>query len=282
LALVGHYENFLGIQDYHFLTFNVPALYAGIPMIVIISSFLAIPALIKLHSNLSFKDKTVVLKNKDNAVKYNWFSNLRGTMIGSFFGFIPMIGTMISSNVSWSVEKLFHKDVSINQSSINRLISAESANNSANITVLIPLLVFGLAIVPSEILLLSILETQAWSPGKNNFVYFGLNFYHWVIIGIISVCIVSYTLCYILVLPISKFLVKNIDKLTWITMFIIIASIGYSGWNVDNFLFFLLTFFIFTCIILLVKNTEFMPLVVGFLTGNELLNSVWVVTKLYF
>lgn len=283
MTLVGHHENFLGYQDFHFLTFRIPELYSGIPTIAVLTAFLAVPSLIKLHKNLSnYRTNNIENKNYSTPVKYSYSSNARGTIVGSVLGIVPMIGAMISSNVSWAIEKLFQKNKSEQQKSINRLIAAESANNSANITVLIPLLIFGLAIVPSEIVLLSIIETNAWRPNQASFELLGLGLYHWMFIGLIVACSISYLFCYSFVVPVSKFLNKNIIMLSIVTITVIIFSVAYSGWLASNTIIFLLFFALFSIIILLLKKIEFMPLVVGYMLGDEVVNSTFVIYNLYF
>ena len=60
---------------------------------------------------------------------------------------------MVSSNVCDRVEKYFRNN------HLSRLISAEAANNSAAITVLLPLLLFAVPIIPSEAIVLGLAES---------------------------------------------------------------------------------------------------------------------------
>lgn len=286
LSIIGHHEFFWNMNDVHILTLGITEIYGGIPSLAVLTAFLAVPALLKLYHSLSHMTSVSLLpttKLKEQSYKFNWGSSLRGSIIGIVLGIIPMVGTMICSNVAWAVEKMFSRKRNENQQSLNRLLAAESANNSAAITVLIPLLLLGLAIIPSEMILLSSLETLNWLPGKSSWTYLGMGFYHWMFAGLILACAVSYLFCYSLVIPFSKFFFDHMTVLMWITILLIFSSIYYSGWLVDNRLFFMLCFCFLSCIVLLLyKNFEFMPLVAGFLLGDPLLEASRIVYNLYF
>jgi len=196
---------------------------------------------------------------------------------------IPMVGTMICSNVAWAIEKFMSKNKTENQQSLNRLLAAESANNSAAITVLIPLLLLGLAIIPSEMILLSALETLNWLPGKSSWTFLGFGFYHWLFVSLLSACAVSYAFCYTFVIPFSKFFYNHMKALMWLTILLILSSVYYTGWLVDNRIFFLLCFCFLSCIVLfLYRHVEFMPLVAGFLLGDSVIEASRIVYNLHF
>jgi len=161
--VLGGLGNKHGLQEFNF-AFGQEWLEQGliVPLIVIVS--FVIP-------NLWIENKetinSVALKKiakPDNTMGLNWYlflktkwSIMRGTLIGCISGLIPGVGTSISSNMSWGVEK------SIHSSPMRQLVAAESANNSAMITSLIPLILFGVPILASESLILEILESHGES-----------------------------------------------------------------------------------------------------------------------
>jgi putative tricarboxylic transport membrane protein len=83
-------------------------------------------------------------------------SSLRGSMIGAILGLVPMVGTSISSMIAAAVEK---KVCNNNQKIV---ISAEAANNSASITVLIPLIFLALPVIPSESVIMALAERNGF------------------------------------------------------------------------------------------------------------------------
>jgi putative tricarboxylic transport membrane protein len=87
-------------------------------------------------------------------------SMVRGSFVGGISGLIPGIGTSISSQLSYFFESRFSK------SPVARVVSAEAANNSAVLTSLIPLLMFGLPILASEALILDLLSFKGVGIGS--------------------------------------------------------------------------------------------------------------------
>ena len=71
-------------------------------------------------------------------------------------GLVPMIGTSVSSMVAAVIEK------KINNNNQKIVISAEAANNSASITVLIPLIFLALPIIPSEAVIMALAERSGF------------------------------------------------------------------------------------------------------------------------
>jgi putative tricarboxylic transport membrane protein len=289
LTVVGHHDFFLGYRDVHILTLGTVFLQPGIPTIVILSSFLAVPALLKLNQNRNpgsgSVQEVVSLDYQDDTTKntkFNFASALRGSAIGSILGIIPMIGVVISSNVAWTVEKFLSRHKNENQNSLNRLTSAEAANNSAYVTVLIPLLVFGLAIIPSELILLSIVELKAWVPRQSTWSLFGLSYYYWIFIALMISCVVGYLVCFTFVKSITILFRSHLKFISAITALLIIVSLTYSGWLVDNRTLFLITFICFSIFAVCFKKTDYLPLIVGFLLGSQLLSTSNVLYNLYF
>jgi putative tricarboxylic transport membrane protein len=79
-----------------------------------------------------------------------WTSAVKGGVIGSMIGLIPGPSATLSSNLAFHTEKDLSKKVT----------SAESANNSAMITSMLPLLIVGIPITVGEVIVLQILQTK--------------------------------------------------------------------------------------------------------------------------
>jgi putative tricarboxylic transport membrane protein len=276
LTVIGHHEFFLGFHDIQILTFNLPALHGGLPTISILSAFLAVPALLKLHTGSKVNINSCPRAEKEIVEKFNFFSSVRGSLIGSFLGAVPMIGAAISSNIAWICEKRFSKNNTKEQQSLNRLTSAEAANNSANVIVLIPMLIFGIAIIPSEMILLSILESKAWTPNLST------SFYYSMFLAILFSCLMSYLACYTFVSMFTELIKKYLSIITMITIILMISGLWYAGWLVDTRVTYILTFLIFSTIVVVYKNVDYLPLVVGFLLGDELIKVTDIFYKLHF
>lgn len=279
LGHIGHHSSSSSIEEYHFLTFNMSELFNGIPSIVILASFLAVPALIKFR-NIDLSQFTVN-SSSQKIVAFPTKSFLRGTVLGLFAGLIPMIGNMISSNLAWTVEKHF-KQTDSTTDSMSRLVSAESANNSSQITVLLPLLILGIAIVPSEIVLLNILEYKDWMMMLDGWSVFDFNLFTWIGISAIIGCAISYLICYTFVLPISLFLKNHLKALNWFTLSMMLLSVAYLGLQVENQTFYLLAFICFSAVTVFYRKTDFIPLVAGFLLSDSIIYKLPTLFMIYF
>ena len=162
-----------------------------------------------------------------------------------------------------------------------RLTSAESANNGSQITVLVPLLVLGIAIVPSEMILLSVIKTKSWMPGESVWALGGLDFYQWLILGLVSSSIICYTVCYTFIKLISRWLGRNLNLINKICVLIMAAAVFYAGWLIEARTFFISTFVIFSLVGVYFKRIDFIPLVAGYFIGGILIETIEILTFLY-
>jgi len=90
----------------------------------------------------------------------------RGSAIGFVFGFIPGISHVISTFVSYAVEKrLSRHPEQFGHGAIAGVAGPETANNATTGSSLIPLLVLGIPAIPATAILLSALMIHGVQPG---------------------------------------------------------------------------------------------------------------------
>ncbi len=90
----------------------------------------------------------------------------RGTVIGFVFGFIPGISHVISTFVSYAVErKLSREPEAFGTGKIAGVAGPETANNATTGSAMIPLLVLGIPAIPATAILLSALQIHGVQPG---------------------------------------------------------------------------------------------------------------------
>ena len=90
----------------------------------------------------------------------------RGTVIGFLFGFVPGISHVISTFVSYAVEKkLSRHPEEFGHGAIAGVAGPETANNATTGSTLIPLLVLGIPAIPATAILLSALMIHGVQPG---------------------------------------------------------------------------------------------------------------------
>jgi putative tricarboxylic transport membrane protein len=90
----------------------------------------------------------------------------RGTIIGFIFGIIPGVSHVVSTFVSYAIEKRFSKHPEeFGKGAIAGVAGPETANNATTGTAMIPLLGLGIPSIPATAILLSALVMKGVSPG---------------------------------------------------------------------------------------------------------------------
>jgi len=90
----------------------------------------------------------------------------RGTVIGFIFGIVPGVSHVVSTFVSYAVEKRFAKHPEqFGNGAIAGVAGPETANNATTGTAMIPLLALGIPSIPATAILLSALTIHGVVPG---------------------------------------------------------------------------------------------------------------------
>jgi putative tricarboxylic transport membrane protein len=104
----------------------------------------------------------------------------RGTVVGFIFGIVPGVSHVVSTFVSYAIEKRFSRHPEqFGQGAIAGVAGPETANNATTGTAMIPLLGLGIPSIPATAILLSALTIHGVSPGPllltdNPEVFWGL------------------------------------------------------------------------------------------------------------
>ena len=104
----------------------------------------------------------------------------RGTVVGFIFGIVPGVSHVVSTFVSYAIEKRFSRHPEqFGHGAIAGVAGPETANNATTGTAMIPLLGLGIPSIPATAILLSALTIHGVSPGpllltENPEVFWGL------------------------------------------------------------------------------------------------------------
>jgi putative tricarboxylic transport membrane protein len=104
----------------------------------------------------------------------------RGTIVGFLFGIVPGVSHVVSTFVSYAIEKRFSRHPEkFGHGAIAGVAGPETANNATTGTSMIPLLGLGIPSIPATAILLSALTIHGVSPGpllltENPQVFWGL------------------------------------------------------------------------------------------------------------
>ena len=168
LATVGS-SGFGGLR----FTFNQPSLLDGIPLIVVIIGFLAMPEVFALMAEKKPKgqSKTVVLRPSGRGLDLSGLrklmpSMLRGSLIGTFIGAIPGPGATVASLVAYNEERRWSKSSKMFGKGAEEGVAApEAANNAVVAGSLVPTLALGIPGSGAIAILLGMLVSKGVVPG---------------------------------------------------------------------------------------------------------------------
>lgn len=171
LGLLGCSE--WGLNDYqtHCVTppgfsFIEADLSTGLPLISVIGAFYVIPQLLHIETVKSTNTQQISNTLIEHFKYYyqNISASLRGTFLGFWLGFTPGGSTILSSNTAHRLEVKREKARgTYEKGNYRALISAETANNAAAFTTLVPLLALGIPFAASEALFYDIITSKGFS-----------------------------------------------------------------------------------------------------------------------
>lgn len=154
------------------LTFNIPELASGFNFLAISMGIFGLGEIIK---NLEIEGVRTVVSSKVSSLMLSledWKkimpAVLRGTGLGSVLGILPGGGAVLSSFVSYTVEKKISKTPeAFGKGAIEGVAGPESANNAGAQTSFIPMLTLGIPSNPVMALMIGALILQGIQPGPN-------------------------------------------------------------------------------------------------------------------
>ena len=276
IAIIGGIIGIVGFNNIlliDFLTFNNSYLYGGIPIFPAFIALYAMPNLLKLNKQKkSYTLATDSVELSFISGQKNGKAVLLGSLTGSIAGLVPLLGTYSSSSVAY----WFAKKLKFN--SINRVICSESSNSAAFIIVLAPLLVFGIAIVPSELILLNLLSVNGWviedvTP-KTLYFLAGVSF--------VSV-VFGYYSCTKLARPLVNFIANSGSWMPWIFFLTLLVNVYImAGYTNEEGIYFI-TFILCSLVSLFFNknNIDPVPLIFSWAIGEQLIATSVRMLNLY-
>jgi putative tricarboxylic transport membrane protein len=173
LVLIGVVLGFIGTDtnsgaDRY--TFGVMDLLDGLQFVPLALGFFGIPEII---TNLENPERRSVMSGKLGSIWPRWSqirpavpAMLRGTGLGTMLGVLPGGGALLSSFVSYSVERRLAKDPSrFGKGAVEGVAGPESANNAGAQTSFIPLLTLGIPSNPVMAIMMGAMILHGIQPG---------------------------------------------------------------------------------------------------------------------
>lgn len=245
-----------------FMTFGNAYLTGGIPVLPVILGIYAVPVMLRIANNVA--PTTPVQIKQGWVAGRNWGSMVRGSVIGSVCGVIPYVGCVITSNLAHWVERWRSPSCSLSHS-LSRLSAAEAANNAAHITSLIPFIVMGLAVQPSELVLLEVLHSQGVRPQD----LVGLVFA--VALGVSASAATAGWLCGSVVASLMSWFQRWYWVIVTVLLVLLLSNVVWLGWSSDQAMYYVITFAVSVVLgMTLHRHVDALPLVLLLLLQNQL------------
>lgn len=265
IGVFGYMTAMVGFDPYlekEYFTLGNVYLSGGIPTMPLLLGVYGVPAMFDMIRQTKFEKPKIILNNAMSSVRLSTL--FRSSVIGSLCGFVPYIGSVLSSNMAYMVEKKLTKNNV--QSSLDRIVASETANNASQVTVLIPFILIGLALQPSELLVLDMIENNGWEisfeSAKQTTIY--------LMIALPIGCLVSAFLCYNMISRVLHFFQAHHKKIIYSLLAIIIANVFYLGYDSNQSMYYMMVFATMLPIgFYLRQHFDLMPFIMCFLLQNQ-------------
>jgi len=266
LFLLGFALNLPGISTYGDVrwTLGFKDLENGLPNFPVMLGLYVIPLLYQELWKLKVNYNSIVYE------KVTWIPSIaqvwimiRSSCIGFIGGLVPSLTTIIASKLAYSYESLKK-----NSTSLSRVIAAETANNSAALSMLLPLLLLGIPILVSEAVILDIVEKKGFVFNWTNIVESG--FYLKLCISLLFVNILCVFISYFS----TSYLIKIYQIPSKILCGILVAVLSYICYSI-SVEYNVVSYHLSVLLVLLpfgfmLRKLDLLPLLTAFLLGTQI------------
>jgi putative tricarboxylic transport membrane protein len=247
------------------LTFGNSYLAGGLPNMAVITGFFVVPMVYEMFIDrtrmvVADIDTDLSARRMYELVKDSSPSMLRGSVIGFFSGLIPYVGVDLSSYLGFFSERY------LKNNTIQQIAAAETATNAAAISVLLPLLIYGIAILTSENLLLEVVNSSSryltWAIVEPMF--------HWIALSLV----IANTLSFVLSWNLARPAVMSLDKIKRYTPYVMSMLLIYSVWQLGSLTnqsgYYLIVVSIFGLLGMMCRHLDRLPFILIFLLHEQM------------
>jgi putative tricarboxylic transport membrane protein len=277
LLLFGYTIGMIGINSLsgkEFLTFGNPYLAGGVPVIAVLVFLFSLPAMLKIGKN----DITLI---QFSNIKYKFIlpiaTFIRSSIIGFICGFIPMLGIVISSNLSYSIEKLLNRKNYNTDGDIKALVSSDAAHNAGVVSSLIPLFCFAIPITASEYILYDITTYRG--------LYYNLQWltqnYYWIFEIFLLANIIGVISSWPMAINLIKIIAKNINYFKIIGIVLLFFAIFEVSYMENQLGYYMILSIILFPVGYSLRKFDTMPLMLGFILAKQFDSVIQIIYNLY-
>jgi putative tricarboxylic transport membrane protein len=246
------------------LTFGIRDLEAGIPLMGLMIGLYSLPLLTILHKN-RIKETIKITAFKFNQISiklYQFGLSIFYAVYGFLLAFVPGVGLDVVSNTAHKMQEAVNKKFKFPNRMENNLLAAETANNSGALSIMLPLLAFGLPTNTSQAILNNILTDK-------NYLFGVLSFNQSFIDMLLGIVIITSFLGFLLAGPLASLLglfFRKTEKFIYVALGIILVLVTlYTGHNSLNLPVYLLTLLITFIIGMYLRNYNVLRIIYFFM-----------------
>jgi putative tricarboxylic transport membrane protein len=255
-----------------YINFGLPWLSSGISYIALSAALISVKEVILTgptdHSAISYRvaeSRTLLIQS----LRYRW-SMIRGSVIGAVGGLVPGLTTVASSHYAYTVEKMISKNYK--KGHMPALVSSEGANNSGAVTMLLPLLMFGVPITLSEAIIFGILDSKKWSFTAQVPLQMFLDYWYLMV----AANIVSLILAIKFAPHLVKIFPKNKNTLSVVVFGILLVIVYLAGdLGHGSGIFNVITFLIACGIAMATPRVNYLPFIFWLVIGNVMIETFY-------
>lgn len=246
-----------------FMTFDNVWISGGLPVISVVLGMYAMPTILKSLNQPMLASDTrfnYAQAGRLELITSNAAPIARGSVIGYLAGLIPYVGVDLSSYLAYYSEKLLKRD------HMAQIAAAETATNAAGIAMLLPLLIFGIAVQPSQNLLLEITNSVSyvlnWTSVKPMFMIVAA----WLVIANFF----SFFLSWNLARPVIDNLSKLGKAVPWLLCLLCVYSVYSIGMEHNQGVYYLIVMTVFSAIGWIFRKEDTLPFIFVFMLQDKL------------
>lgn len=251
------------ISQKEFMTFGNDYLRGGIPNITVLLGLFALPNFLKFADIKIESSNTIKI---DVALRFKGWKDqmiviFRSSIMGFLLGLIPYVGTNLSSSIAYYVERWIRPKDHLSQA-----VAAESANNAASISVLIPMLLFGIAIQIGEGMILDLISMS--NKALN------WNYVSTILPTLTAMIVLSNVISLIASWPLVIYSIRFMERAGNYMPYVLGIICAYTAWSLGDQshqgIYYLTCLTVFCIIGFVIRRLDTMPLVFIFLLQDTL------------
>lgn len=272
VSLIGY--NYYTQQTY--ATFGWNELYAGIPLLPTLIGIYVIPQLLQRSDLQSIDHKNSQIDDRSTYIA----PMARGTVIGYILGLVPGLSFMLGSTAAYTLEKWWHRRWPRDQEpSVSAVIASETASNTGSVSLLIPLLLFGIPIIASEAIIYDLMVDAGAVFTLGGFLK---NNYTTLVVWFVVACVLGVIISWPLAKSFRGIAARLLDpRFKWILLLLILISLMVEAYSQQKLMLYSLTFIVSLLLGWLLRSKDVMPFVFVFVLGPSIQSVIYNIAQLY-